>query len=59
MTCNDEHPLSGCATVDWDDFTEGFFTNKLTVQTPAGPKEFFLNMAMGLGDELDDSFEFS
>jgi hypothetical protein len=58
MTCNDEHPLSGCATVDWDDFDTGHFTNKLTVMTSAGPRDYFLTMAMGLADELDDSFEF-
>ncbi|MCZ6706803.1 MAG: hypothetical protein O7A71_02495 [Chloroflexi bacterium] len=40
--CDREHPLSGCATVDWSDFG-GVFDNRLTLSLGAGERDFFLS----------------
>lgn len=40
--CDREHPLSGCATVDWSDFG-GVFDNRLTLSLGAGERNFFLS----------------
>ena len=40
--CDREHPLSGCATVDWSDFG-GVFDNRLTLSLGAGEQDFFLS----------------
>ncbi len=40
--CDREHPLSGCATVDWSDFG-GAFDNRLTLSLGAGERNFFLS----------------
>ena len=48
--CASEHPLSGCATVDWSDDPSrpkvpagGVFRNELTVRTRAGALTLFLH----------------
>lgn len=48
--CSSEHPLSGCATVDWADFQgrpkvprSGVFQNTVTVELAAGRRTFFLS----------------
>ena len=40
--CDREHPLSGCATVDWSDFG-GVFDNRLTLSLSAAERNFFLS----------------
>ena len=58
QTCSRDHPLSGCATVDWSDFESrqkvppgGVFENSLTVQLASGPHTFFLTEDGELNDE--------
>lgn len=48
-TCSSDHPLSGCATVDWADDSSrpkvppsGVFANTVTVQLDSGKSTFFL-----------------
>ena len=60
QTCASEHPLSGCATVDWADFPErphvpagGVFRNALTVQLSTGPRTFFLSRTGALAPRPD------
>ena len=50
QTCGSEHPLSGCATVDWSDFEGrpgvpegGAFRQRLTLALSDGPRDFFLS----------------
>ena len=40
--CDREHPLSGCATVDWSDFG-GVCDKRHTVSLGAGVRNFFLS----------------
>jgi hypothetical protein len=49
QTCSSEHPLSGCATVDWSDDPArpkvpagGVFRNGLTLRLASGVRTFFL-----------------
>lgn len=49
QTCSSEHPLSGCATVDWSDDpgrpsvpANGVFANSVTVRLASGTRTFFL-----------------
>lgn len=60
QTCDQEHPLSGCATVDWSDFEDrpnvppgGVFDQYLTLQTADGPRTFFLSAAGTLAAAAD------
>ncbi len=60
QTCSQEHPLSGCATVDWSDAVGrpnvpegGVFDNRITVQLASGPRDFYLTEARGLADVPD------
>ena len=60
QTCDSEHPLSGCATVDWSDSEDrpnvpagGVFDNHLTVNLASGPRTFFLSETGALADEPD------
>ena len=60
QTCASEHPLSGCATVDWADFPErphvpagGVFRNALTLQLGTGPRTFFLSQTGTLAPRAD------
>jgi hypothetical protein len=50
QTCSQEHPLSGCATVDWADDPgrpnvppSGVFRNALTVRLASGTRTLFLH----------------
>lgn len=52
QTCSAEHPLSGCATVDWSDDPgrpnvpeSGVFVNSLTVRLASGTRTFYLRPA--------------
>jgi hypothetical protein len=52
QTCTENHPLSGCVTVDWSDDParphvppSGVFTNALTVQTARGSRTLYLHPA--------------
>lgn len=61
QTCSRDHPLSGCATVDWSDFEGrpgvppgGVFENSLTVQLASGPHTFFLTERDTLDDEPNE-----
>lgn len=47
--CTSEHPLSGCATVDWSDAEDrphvppgGVFDNRLTIGLASGARKFYL-----------------
>ena len=58
--CDREHPLSGCATVDWSDFEDrpgvppgGVFDNHLNVVSTSGPVELFLSETDGLAQAPD------
>ena len=49
QTCSQDHPLSGCATVDWSDSPDrpkvpagGVFDNSLTLPLAGGPATLFL-----------------
>src|SRR5262249_61737067 len=49
QTCGSEHPLSGCATVDWSDATSrprvppgGVFNNSVVLSLATGPLTLFL-----------------
>ncbi|MFB3050504.1 MAG: hypothetical protein ACE1Z0_00800, partial [Acidimicrobiia bacterium] len=60
VECSSEHPLSGCATVDWSDFedrpdvpTGGVFDNHLDVVSTSGPVELFLSETDGLAQAPD------
>ena len=58
--CDREHPLSGCATVDWSDFEDrpgvpagGVFDNHLNVVSTSGPLQLFLSETDGLAEAPD------
>lgn len=60
-TCNRDHPLSGCATVDWSDFEDrpgvpagGVFDNHLSVVSTSGALNFFLSESRGLAATPDE-----
>ncbi|HKF17226.1 MAG TPA: hypothetical protein VKF14_08580 [Candidatus Dormibacteraeota bacterium] len=49
QSCSEDHPLSGCATVDWSDSSDrprvpagGVFDNSLTLPLAGGPANLFL-----------------
>ncbi len=61
QTCDREHPLSGCVTVDWSDGESrpnvpagGVFDNSLTVRLESGPRTFYLSESGSLADQPDD-----
>ena len=58
--CASDHPLSGCATVDWADDParpkvppDGVFRNRVTVRTVAGPVTLYLHANGTLGRRPD------
>ncbi|MCH8090574.1 MAG: hypothetical protein IH955_11275 [Chloroflexi bacterium] len=58
--CSFDHPLSGCATVDWSDDDRrpgvppgGVFENSLTLELTSGEQTFFLSQSDTLSDEPD------
>ena len=60
ITCSIEHPLSGCATVDWSDEPSrpkvppgGVFENSVTLQLASGSRTFFLSESGSLNDAPD------
>lgn len=60
ITCTTEHPLSGCATIDWSDFESrpnvppgGVFDNSLTLELVSGTHTFYLSETGDLNDEPD------
>ena len=60
QSCSRDHPLSGCATVDWSDSESrpkvpagGVFDNRLKLQLEAGEQSFFLSEQGILADEAD------
>ncbi|MFQ5705564.1 MAG: hypothetical protein ACE5HT_16290 [Gemmatimonadales bacterium] len=60
VTCAREHPMSGCATVDWSDFQSrphvprgGVFANVLHTELETGPKDFYLSESMVLANVPD------
>ena len=60
QACSREHPLSGCATVDWSDAESrpkvpagGVFENSLKLQLGAGARTFYLSERGFLADEAD------
>ena len=61
QVCDREHPLSGCATVDWSDFEDrpgvppgGVFDNRLSIVLGSGPVDLFLSESGGLADVPDE-----
>ena len=59
-TCSSEHPLSGCATVDWSDATGrpkvppgAVFSNSITFQLANGAHSFFLSESGALNSKPD------
>ena len=60
QACSREHPLSGCATVDWSDAESrpkvpagGVFENSLQLQLGAGVRTFYLSELGFLADKAD------
>ena len=60
QSCGRDHPLSGCATVDWSDFDErpgvppgGVFDNHVTIALDDGPRALFLSESNVLADGPD------
>ena len=60
QTCSRQHPLSGCATVDWSDTESrpgvppgGVFENTLTVRLVPGAHTLHLSESGGLNDSPD------
>lgn len=58
--CSSEHPLSGCATVDWSDApgrpnvpSGGVFGNRILLQSVDGERSFFLSESGALNDSPD------
>ena len=61
QTCSQDHPLSGCATVDWSDSQGrpgvppgGVFDNHLTLRLASAERSFFLSDTGALNDAPDD-----
>jgi len=60
QTCSNDHPLSGCATVDWSDAegrpnvpAGGVFENSLELQLSDGARTFYLSERGLLAEEAD------
>lgn len=60
QTCDRNHPLSGCATVDWADFegrpsvpSGGVFDNRLSITTTSGTVDLFLSETLTLASTPD------
>ena len=58
--CSRDHPLSGCATVDWSDAESrpnvprgGVFDNSITLRLGSGPLALFLSESGALNREPD------
>lgn len=44
ITCSSEHPVSGCATVDWPLSAGDEFLNRVALVTPSGRRELHLRL---------------
>ena len=60
QTCSQQHPLSGCATVDWSDSPDrpkvpsgGVFENRVTLQLVSGVRRFYLSESGSLNEAPD------
>lgn len=60
LDCDSEHPLSGCATVDWSDAPGrpnvppgGVFENSITLRSTDGESSLFLSESGALDDSPD------
>lgn len=60
QTCATEHPLSGCATVDWSDSPDrphvpptGVFINTIRLQLSSGPRTLYLRQSGALASSPD------
>jgi hypothetical protein len=60
QTCDRQHPLSGCATVDWSDFEGrsgvppgGVFDNRTVIRRPSGERTLLLSESGVLPDAPD------
>ena len=60
QTCDRNHPLSGCVTIDWSDFEDrpgvpagGVFDNRLQVVSAGGSVDLFLSERRGLAATPD------
>jgi hypothetical protein len=60
--CGFDHPLSGCAPVDWSDDPArpnvppgGVFVNALKLRTTAGPRTLYLRRSGALSDRPEPS----
>lgn len=60
QTCATDHPLSGCATVDWSDSPDrphvppsGVFINTVTLQLSSGPATLYLSQSGALASTPD------
>ncbi len=60
QTCDQDHPLSGCVTVDWSDSGSrpkvppgGVFDNSIRVELTSGTATFYLSQTDRLADEPD------
>ena len=60
QTCDRQHPLSGCATVDWSVFEGrpgvppgGVFDNRIVIRRPSGERTLFLSEGGVLADAPD------
>ena len=60
QTCERDHPLSGCVTIDWSDFEDrpgvppgGVFDNRLSIVLASGAVELFLSESRGLAAAPD------
>jgi hypothetical protein len=62
QTCSEDHPLSGCATVDWSDADSrpnvppgGVFDNRLRLVLASGARDYYLSETLMLTD-MPDSY---
>jgi hypothetical protein len=55
-TCAADHPLSGCATIDWFGAEDGRrgqpLRNSVTIDLASGPQTFYLRETGGLSDHV-------
>ena len=60
QACDRDHPLSGCATIDWSDFENrpgvpdgGVFDNRLSIASTSGLIDLYLSEGRGLAATPD------
>ena len=64
QTCSEDHPISGCATVDWGAAIDrpsvppgGVFDNSITFELATGERSFYLSEFEGALNDEPDSLE--